>query len=58
MAVVSIGLPVFEGGLDDDIEVFIDLYQEYLHGIGIDTTMLEVLHQLVLIELWEFLKAV
>ena len=38
MAVISIGLPVFEDGLDDDIEVFINLYWGYLHGIGIDPT--------------------
>src|SRR2546429_3826280 len=38
MAVVLIGLPIFEGGLEDNIGVAVDLYRGYLHDISVDAT--------------------
>ena len=36
MAVVTLGLPIFEGKEDDDVNTFINLFQGYLHGINVD----------------------
>lgn len=36
MAVVSLGVPVFKGTEDDDLERFIDLYIGHLHALGIN----------------------
>ena len=36
MATVAIGMPVFAGNDDDDLERFFELYKGYIHSIGID----------------------
>ncbi|CAB4431769.1 unnamed protein product [Rhizophagus irregularis] len=36
MATVALGLPIFEGREDDDLERFIELYKGYLHSLGIN----------------------
>jgi hypothetical protein len=36
MATVAIGMPIFAGHDDDDLERFIELYKGYIHSIGID----------------------
>ena len=36
MATVAIGMPVFAGHDEDDLERFIELYKGYIHSIGID----------------------
>lgn len=36
MAVVSLGVPIFKGTEDDDIEMFIDLYIGHLNALGIN----------------------
>jgi hypothetical protein len=38
MAVVTIGLPVFKGTDDEDLNVFIDLYRGHLDSLNIDPT--------------------
>jgi hypothetical protein len=38
MATVAIGMPIFAGNAEDDLERFIELYKGYLHSIGIDPT--------------------
>ena len=36
MATIAIGMPVFAGNDDDDLERFFELYKGYIHSIGID----------------------
>ena len=36
MAVVTLGLPNFEGKEDEDMNVFLNLFRGYLHGININ----------------------
>src|ERR1700722_1010956 len=36
MAVVTIGLPIFRGGEDDDLFNYIDLYRGHLNSLGIN----------------------
>src|SRR5579884_3256388 len=38
MATVAIGMPVFAGNDDDDLERFFELYKGHLHSIGVDPT--------------------
>ena len=36
MATVALGLPIFAGNEEDDLERFIELYKGYIHSLGID----------------------
>ncbi|GBC02007.1 hypothetical protein RclHR1_44060001 [Rhizophagus clarus] len=36
MTTVAIGMPVFAGNDEDDLEKFFELYKVYIHSIGID----------------------
>ena len=36
MATVALGLPIFGGGEDEDLDRFIELYKGYLHSLNID----------------------
>jgi hypothetical protein len=36
MANIALGLPIFAGRKEDDLERFIELYKSYLHTLGID----------------------
>ena len=36
MAIITIGLPIFKGGEDDDLFNFIDLYRGHLNSLDIN----------------------
>ena len=35
---VTLGMPIFSGDPDEDVELFLDLFRGYLAGLGIDPT--------------------
>ena len=38
MANITLGMPIFSGDPDEDVELFLDLFRGYLAGLGIDPT--------------------